>query len=138
MFEEGHFFIILGLVADLIGARMIIQPILNFDEQFFPGFRASFRLSRIPSHFSSFGTRDLAGVARELSDSVDKRFDELERDLSHRFRDDEYSERSEQNSERRKQSVHYRYANVGYIVLAFGFFMQIGGVLLLSGVIYGN
>lgn len=140
MFEEGHFFIILGLFVDLIGARMIIQPILNlqadidFYQSPFDRFRKSYQSSFRPSYFSRSTSDDL----RELAESVNKRIENIEDQLERAFDAIERSDDDEQSKETTKETKHQRYASIGYIVLAFGFFMQIAGVLLLSGIIYGN
>ena len=140
MFEAGHFFTILGLVSEIIGAGMIIQPILNLDDDtMFSRFRSRFRLQRSrPFRFSTFGHSDVESSVNDLSDSVNRRFDELERELERRFSDIESSEGTEKRTERGKETKHQRYASVGFIIFGFGLFMQIIGILLLSGIIYGN
>lgn len=141
MFKAGHFFIILGLVVDVIGARMIIQPILNlraasdFYRSPFDRFRRSFSSSssfRL-GHFSS-----TADNLRNLSESVDRRIRDLEERLERSFGAIERTDNSERTQDETQTDIHQRYASVGYIVLGFGFFLQIAGVLLLSGILYGN
>jgi len=139
MFEEGHFLIILGLVADVIGARMIIKPILDLqiDRDFyrnpFDRFRKSYQSHQ---RLGSFGFND--DDVRRVSESLNKRVDEIEDKLERAFDAIERTDENDQAVEDTQYGTHRRYASIGYIVLAFGFFMQIAGVLLLSGVIYGN
>jgi len=139
MFEEGHFFIIFGLVVDIIGARLIIQPILTLqiDRDYYKSYFDRFR----KSYSSSFRIRSFSSDTdnlRDLSEYVNKRIDKIEDQLERAFSAIERTDESDQSVEDFKYKIHRRYVEIGFIVLGFGFSMQIVGVLLLSGIIYGN